>query len=179
MSAPPRWRRWRCCARWRRKGAKRRAAAIVVHVAGAVALYVLNHKRVRLAEIEARYAMSVAFAADESSAAAADAASSASGPKRASCRPTTYIPIAAQAPAEDDLAEEAEDEVEEQEERACRGQAGAGRRCGGCAGGGRDCRGGRDPAAASAAAAAGAASARTRPPVAGSPDRGGPPTSRR
>ena len=48
------------------EGAKRRAAAIVVHVAGAVALYVLNHKRVRLAEIEQRYAMSVAFAADES-----------------------------------------------------------------------------------------------------------------
>ena len=48
------------------EGAKRRAAAIVVHVAGAVALYVLNNKRVRLAEIEARYGMSVSFAADES-----------------------------------------------------------------------------------------------------------------
>ncbi len=48
------------------EGAKRRSAEIVVHVAGAIALYVLNHKRVRLAEIEARYGMSVAFAADES-----------------------------------------------------------------------------------------------------------------
>ncbi len=48
------------------EGAKRRAAAIVVYVAGAVALYVLNHKRQRLAEIETRYGMSVAFAADES-----------------------------------------------------------------------------------------------------------------
>ncbi len=48
------------------EGAKRRAAAIVVHVAGAVALYVLNNKRARLAEIEARYGMSVSFAADES-----------------------------------------------------------------------------------------------------------------
>ena len=47
------------------EGAKRRAAEICVHVAGAIALYVLNHKRVRLAEIEARYGMTVAFAADE------------------------------------------------------------------------------------------------------------------
>ena len=48
------------------EGAKRRSAESIVHVAGTIALYVLNHKRVRLAEIEARYGMSVAFAADES-----------------------------------------------------------------------------------------------------------------
>jgi len=47
------------------EGAKRRAAEIVVHVAGSIALYVLNHKRVRLAEIESRYGMRVAFAADD------------------------------------------------------------------------------------------------------------------
>ena len=47
------------------EGAKRRAAEVVVHVAGSIALYVLNHKRVRLSEIEARYGMSVAFAADD------------------------------------------------------------------------------------------------------------------
>ena len=47
------------------EGAKRRAAEIVVHVAGSIALYVLNHKRVRLAEIETRYGMRVAFAADD------------------------------------------------------------------------------------------------------------------
>src|SRR5580698_3815282 len=47
------------------EGAKRRAAEILVHVAGAIALYVLNHKRTRIAEIEARYGMSVSFAADE------------------------------------------------------------------------------------------------------------------
>ena len=47
------------------EGSKRRAAEIVVHVAGSVALYVLNHKRVRLGEIEQRYGMHVAFAADE------------------------------------------------------------------------------------------------------------------
>jgi len=47
------------------EGAKRRAAEVVVHVAGSIALYVLNHKRVRLSEIENRYGMRVAFAADD------------------------------------------------------------------------------------------------------------------
>ncbi len=47
------------------EGAKRRAAEIIVHVAGSVALYILNHKRVRLAEVEQRFGMSVAFAADD------------------------------------------------------------------------------------------------------------------
>ena len=47
------------------EGAKRRSAEIVVHVAGAVAMYILNHKRVRLAEIESRYGLQITFAADE------------------------------------------------------------------------------------------------------------------
>ena len=47
------------------EGGKRRAAEIIVHVAGSIALYILNHKRVRLAEVEQRYGMTVAFAADD------------------------------------------------------------------------------------------------------------------
>jgi ribonuclease E len=47
------------------EGAKRRAAEIVVHAAPAVALYVLNHKRDRLAEIELRYGMRVLCFGDE------------------------------------------------------------------------------------------------------------------
>ena len=47
------------------EGAKRRSAEIVVHVAAGSALYILNHKRERLTEIEARYAMRVSFAADD------------------------------------------------------------------------------------------------------------------
>ena len=47
------------------EGGKRRSAEIVVHVAGAIALYILNHKRQRLAEVEARYGMVVTFGADE------------------------------------------------------------------------------------------------------------------
>ena len=48
------------------EGGKRRAAEIVVHVADAIALYVLNNKRVRLGEIEERHGMKVSFAGDES-----------------------------------------------------------------------------------------------------------------
>jgi ribonuclease E len=47
------------------EGSKRRAAEIIVHVATPIALYLLNHKRERLREIEARYAMRVIIAADD------------------------------------------------------------------------------------------------------------------
>ena len=48
------------------EGAKDRAALIMVHVANVVAMYILNNKRDRLGEIEARYSMRVHFSADES-----------------------------------------------------------------------------------------------------------------
>ena len=48
------------------EGSKRRAAEILVHVASATALYILNHKRQRLTDIETRHFMKVGFAADES-----------------------------------------------------------------------------------------------------------------
>jgi ribonuclease E len=47
------------------EGSKRRAAEIVVYVSTPVALYLLNHKRERLREIELRYAMRVAIGADD------------------------------------------------------------------------------------------------------------------
>ncbi|WP_428541358.1 Rne/Rng family ribonuclease [Rhodopila sp.] len=47
------------------EGSKRRSAEIVVHVSSPVALYLLNHKRERLQEIELRYAMRVIIAADD------------------------------------------------------------------------------------------------------------------
>ncbi|MSP04125.1 MAG: Rne/Rng family ribonuclease [Acetobacteraceae bacterium] len=47
------------------EGGKRRSAEIVVHVAGAVAFYILNNKRPRLVEIEARYGLQITFSADE------------------------------------------------------------------------------------------------------------------
>ncbi len=48
------------------EGGKRRAAEIVVHLATAIALYLLNHKRDRLQEIERRAGMRVIIAADDS-----------------------------------------------------------------------------------------------------------------
>ncbi len=47
------------------EGAKARAGHIMVHVANAVAMFLLNNKRERLAEIEARYAMRVHFSGDD------------------------------------------------------------------------------------------------------------------
>ena len=47
------------------EGAKRRSAEIVVHAATAVAMYILNHKRERLAEIEVRHGLHVTFAGDD------------------------------------------------------------------------------------------------------------------
>jgi ribonuclease E len=47
------------------EGSKRRAAEIIVYVSTPVALYILNHKRDRLREIELRYAMRVVVAADD------------------------------------------------------------------------------------------------------------------
>lgn len=48
------------------EGGRRRAAEIMVHLAGTTALYILNNKRQRLTEIEARYGMRVCFEADAS-----------------------------------------------------------------------------------------------------------------
>jgi ribonuclease E len=47
------------------EAAKRRSAEIVLRCAGAVAFYLLNHKRARLAELEAAFGLKVIFAADE------------------------------------------------------------------------------------------------------------------
>jgi len=48
------------------EAARRRAAEIVVRCAGAVALYLLNHKRARLAQLEEAFGLKILFAADES-----------------------------------------------------------------------------------------------------------------
>ncbi len=98
------------------EGAKRRAAEIVVHVAGAVALYVLNHKRQRLAEIEARYGMEVTFAADESLLPPQTRIERV----RAQSADMPYVPppmpALAATPEEDDLIEEEADTEEDEAE---------------------------------------------------------------
>jgi ribonuclease E len=46
------------------EGARRRNAEIMVHVAGAIAMFILNHKRERLRMIEQRYGLRVLFTPD-------------------------------------------------------------------------------------------------------------------
>ncbi|MEG3619173.1 ribonuclease E/G [Magnetovibrio sp. PR-2] len=48
------------------EGANRRASELTVHVPTSVALYILNHKRDALAELEAKYDMRVIMASDDS-----------------------------------------------------------------------------------------------------------------
>ena len=48
------------------EGSKRRAAEIVVYCAGSIAFYILNHKRLRLSEIEERFGLHVSFSPDDS-----------------------------------------------------------------------------------------------------------------
>ncbi|MDE2515311.1 MAG: ribonuclease E/G, partial [Rhodospirillales bacterium] len=47
------------------EGAKRRAAEVVVHMAPAIAMFILNHKRERLREIELRHGLRTILAADD------------------------------------------------------------------------------------------------------------------
>ena len=96
------------------EGAKRRSAAIVVHVAAAVALYILNHKRVRLGEIEARHGMTVAFAADDALLPPDIRIEKLRGYLPGEAPQITGAPHAPAVPIEEDeLAEEADDEVAE------------------------------------------------------------------
>jgi ribonuclease E len=46
------------------EGGKRRSASVMVFLPGPIAMYILNHKRERLREIESRYGMDVLFTAD-------------------------------------------------------------------------------------------------------------------
>ncbi len=101
------------------EGAKRRAAAILVHVAGSVALYVLNHKRVRLSEIEARYGMSVSFAADDTLMPPQTRIDRLRPHTGEALPAPTAIPISPSTPEEDDLVvEEADTDDEEAEDEA-------------------------------------------------------------
>jgi ribonuclease E len=106
------------------EGIRRRSREIVVHVATAVALYVLNQKRARLTEIEQRYGLSVMIAADPAlvppdyrlervrSASAAEGA--------APIRAESVLPTMGEAPGEEleELESDGEAEAEEAEGEA-------------------------------------------------------------
>ncbi|WP_439579794.1 Rne/Rng family ribonuclease [Elioraea sp.] len=98
------------------EAAKRRSGEIVVRCAGAVAFYLLNHKRARLAELEAAFGLKVLFAADETllpPALRIERTKPLTAPPPA---PTAALPppvVTAEA-----ALEEAEDETDEAEETA-------------------------------------------------------------
>jgi ribonuclease E len=95
------------------EGAKRRAAEICVHVCSAVALWLLNRKRDKLAEIEARFGMAVFFEPDDTLMGPAVRIE-----RLRAAEPSTAIPVAPSALRMDYAPEpvEAEEEVEEADE---------------------------------------------------------------
>ncbi len=114
------------------EGLRNRAAEIAVHIPAQVALYILNHKRDRLAEIEARYGTRVLLEQDDSLV-PPDHRLERLRPKTADERAAFQTAIAASSAGmveieEDDadIVDEDEDEVDtrdEQEERRGRGRS--------------------------------------------------------
>jgi ribonuclease E len=111
------------------EGLRNRAAEIAVHVPAQVALYILNHKRDRLAEIELRYGIRVLLEQDDSLV-PPDHRMERLRPKTSSERAVFQNAIATGAVTEaeeaDDDIDEEEDEVEareEQDERRGRGRS--------------------------------------------------------
>ena len=95
------------------EGAKSRASAIRVQVAGNVALYLLNHKRERLADIEQRCVMRVIFEADETLVPPQIRIERLRPPVPEAERPVPVAPAAPPAlPAHDEEEAAAEDETE-------------------------------------------------------------------
>jgi len=95
------------------EAAKRRSAEIVVRCAGAVAFYLLNHKRTRLAELEAAFGLKVLFAADET---LLPPALRIERTKPLTAPPPAPVAVAAPAGTAEAEMELAEDEAEETEE---------------------------------------------------------------
>jgi ribonuclease E len=95
------------------EGGKRRAAEIAVHTTPAIALYIFNHKRQRLAEIESRYTMGVVFVTQD------DLVSPPYRIERVRAQtaeqPAVITPESAQPEAEAEEEEEAESEQAEEE----------------------------------------------------------------
>ncbi len=110
------------------EGLRNRAAEIAVHIPAQVALYILNHKRDRLAEIEARYGTKVFLEPDESLV-QPDHRLERLRPKTADERAAFQNAIAAAGPAleeepeEDDVDDETVDAREDQDERRGRGRS--------------------------------------------------------
>jgi len=94
------------------EGSKGRASLIAVRSADPIVMYILNHKRDRLAEIEARFSMRVQFEPDHQMPSADFRVERLRGPMVEAERPTA-VPVAAPAAPTEDYPEEMDAEVEE------------------------------------------------------------------
>jgi ribonuclease E len=105
------------------EGAKFRSAEIAVFLSPEVALYLFNHKRDRLAAIEARYAMRVIFNGDPSMTAANFRIEKLRAQTAPMPAPVTRAPMVDDAPQPEvaDVEDEADNETEGDEENATRG----------------------------------------------------------
>jgi ribonuclease E len=105
------------------EGAKFRSAEIAVFLSPEVALYLFNHKRDRLAAIEARYAMRVIFNGDSSMTAANFRIEKLRAQTAPMPAPVTRAPMVDDAPQPEiaDVEDEADNEAESDEENAARG----------------------------------------------------------
>ncbi len=97
------------------EGSKLRAAAILVYAASPVVMYILNHKRERLTEIEARYAMRISFAGDDTLLPPAVRIDRLRAQVADAERLLAAVPVAVAAPVMDDFEEEDEDDLVQDE----------------------------------------------------------------
>jgi ribonuclease E len=100
------------------EGAKQRAAVVMVHASAPVVMYLLNHKRERLAEIERRFAMRVQFAVDDQLGYGECRIDKVRGREELPVRPASALPVVPAAPV--DLVDDGgydDDEPDEAEER--------------------------------------------------------------
>jgi ribonuclease E len=94
------------------EGSKARASLIMVHCAEAIMMYIVNHKRDRLGEIEARFAMQVQFAADPAMPSADFRIERLRGPVAEAERPAA-APVAATVVPAEEFADEPDVEAED------------------------------------------------------------------
>ncbi len=109
------------------EGAKGRAAVVMVHASPAVVMYLLNHKRERLAAIEARYSMRVQFAIDDQLLPGQSRIDKVRGREDMPIRPASATPVVPVAPvdlASDEDLDDEEDDADEAEPAVAAGTTG-------------------------------------------------------
>jgi ribonuclease E len=107
------------------EGAKGRAAVLMVHAHSSVVMFLLNHKRERLAEIEVRYGMRVQFAMDDALPPGQARIDRVRAKTTEETRPPAApVPVVPVPPIDADAVDDGEDEEEDEEIAAAAGEEG-------------------------------------------------------